>query len=1044
MKFTRYIYCALLTILSVVAASAELTFDVRINRGAEVECNPQFKKQTIAIFAIDCSGSMVLDYIDQETKEKYNGPSGKDKAWSRERLIREKLLPERLEALPVGTQVYAYLYGKRDGDWLTKKTQELTSSEITNTFLKDLQEEITKRVAIDGVTPYYDAMEMVLDLIKKSDWLNDSNVNLMLFDYTDGMNATGTYKGFSYPSNHWAKNQKVYNAMFIEARSRFNSKWGDFLKLIAENGFYEQLNVGTMKENEGVKHIPTYKVAFTCDKSALRNPQDVASQTIPLYVSFPMNQENWNLLVQQDKCKVNVRFGDSQGQDYPVSLKASSNPIRIVVPASALNETTKITVFFDCPKEVPRKFTLVPPVPIILYLPAPNPTIENVTYSPKTVLKGEKVYFTAEGCAKNYIWSFNDTTTLKSVNYESVSRIFERNGVYDFSVSPENNPKSKKEGRIEVVDIGVQIKNQGSKTTVTGKEESFEAIPSGSLKPSSCEWYVVGPIDPNAEDNPEITHLDSQSNPLQSHHFFRKSGDYKIKLLAKYDKLPLKNIEKETPWTVVEPAAIRFSDSMKGEGAGFEFGAQVELAIDVTSGSIDEKSIVWRADGKEIPNSRGNRKVVVPEVRGQGQIKVMYSVEVMDAALKTTLSLRRTYSFGCNHTNPIVKAVRTDGSVAWGVGDEVEFIVTPEDQYENIIWTFGDESNQPPVTVTNGQKVVHRAAKAGKFTNTMTCECRKCHTIFREIPLETETQYKEPKSRLTLKPEKSHYGKDEGLLLCDVGEGDYFKCRLMKLNPETGEFEEYKTLERNFEEEISMGTETFPVPKSQRVDFVFKIQALDKDGNPALDKDGNPVESAVRTVRVRNHIIALLILGGVIILLLILLWFSIRLLIGQGPSGWILHYRVDNVKPVQENLDAEYNDVKGVFTSQTLSLQDKYINDKYKKVSIWNMWKRQARIPLSVLGILNTDNVLVILPKADEPLTFNNAIQPLFILRDDELEYGAIYRIIPPDGDEKEIKYLRLLLQKSPMVYKWQVLFIFIWTLLALAFIASGVWLFRF
>ena len=56
MKAAKIIYTSAVVLLSLVMSAADLTFDLKINRGAEVDCNPQVKKQTIAIFVIDCSG----------------------------------------------------------------------------------------------------------------------------------------------------------------------------------------------------------------------------------------------------------------------------------------------------------------------------------------------------------------------------------------------------------------------------------------------------------------------------------------------------------------------------------------------------------------------------------------------------------------------------------------------------------------------------------------------------------------------------------------------------------------------------------------------------------------------------------------------------------------------------------------------------------------------------------------------------------------------------------------------------------------------------
>jgi len=237
-------------------------------------------------------------------------------------------------------------------------------------FLKRLRKAIRERVEQDGATPYYDAMEKALVRIRKANWMNDPKVSLMLFDYTDGLNATGVFSGFSYPSNHGMQSAQ-YMAELAEAKKLFNSRWGDFLKEIAKKGFYEQLNVGSRNDNPGVKQVPAYQVAFSCGRTALKSPRDAAAQKVALYASFPVNQESWELL-KKAPAGLKVRFGGGQVRRYPVSLRKAVNAVKVPVPAEAMGKATKVTVFFDSPKGVPGKFTLAAPAPVTFVLAAPK------------------------------------------------------------------------------------------------------------------------------------------------------------------------------------------------------------------------------------------------------------------------------------------------------------------------------------------------------------------------------------------------------------------------------------------------------------------------------------------------------------------------------------------------------------------------------------------------------------------------------------------------------------------------------------------------
>ena len=810
-------------------------------------------------------------------------------------LICKKMLPERFEALPEGTQVYTYLYSlyNENAPWMTPNKAVLSTPGIKADFLRKLQQDIIAKVKMSGATPYFDTMHQVLSSIEKTGWLNNPHVNLMLFDYTDGLNATDYCTWLRYPANHRAAN---YSDQLAASKKRFNNRWGAFLQRIAKQGFYEQLNLGTAKENPGVKHIPAYKVAFNGDKSGLKSPQDVRSQKVPLFASFPVNQESWDILTRKDQCAVRIQFGRGPVRQYPVSLRKTVNSIQVPVPADAMSKATLVTVFFVCPAGEKGKFTLAAPKPVSFYLPGPRPTIENVLIQGMpldgktvlTVLKGKDVYLTADGSAKNYRWKFSDGKVLTG---EAVTRKFDRIGRYTFTVSSEGNENSKKTGIIEVVSIDIMIAPQSGKITEPRKEASFTAVvQSGNLKPSSCSWYVTGPIDPKTKANPAVTRLVTGADPLRNRYTFAKPGEYQISVTAKYDRLPLETREASTPWSVYETAAIRFTKNTPADGQGFDFGKQITLGIDNAAGKIDPKSIVWKANGKEI--RKATTSIAYTHPVGQGQISVVFTVEAKDSVLKKPVDrLKRTYTFGCSHADPIVKAVRKDGSTAWGVGEEVDFRITPADQYKDISWVFGDDKSAVPVKVTNGQNYIHRAVKAGKFTSVMTCRCRKCGTEFRK-ELKTETQHKEPESRIKLKPEKTSYRNGEGVRLCDDGKGDYFQCRLLKWNPEKRKFEEYKILKRGFELQINLGKGDFKTGHDEglikkwtsRADFVFKIEALEEDGTPALDKEKKPVESPLCTIRVRPHLLYSLVILGVaavvfIIILYLLFLFLLNFLI---------------------------------------------------------------------------------------------------------------------------------------------------------------------
>ena len=378
MKFSKTLCAVLVLGTALFAAAADLTLDLQIKRGAPVDYNPQIRKTTVAVFVIDCSGSMKEKFVDQETRQGF-------KNWSRVQLVAEKLLPERFEALPKDAQVCAYLYSVtngncRSGKWLTEMRKTLDTPASKAQFLKELQRAVYARVDERGATPYYDTMEKVLIGIRKAGWLNDPKINLELYDYTDGENATNGFEGdFFYQSHVEAES---YKADLARLARRFDAIWGDCLKQIAKKGFYEQLNVGTKQERPDVKHIPAYKVVFSCGKTALKSPRDAAAQKVPLYVSFPVNQESWDLL-KQAQGKLRVQFGAGALREFPVAVGKPVSSVKVPVPAEAMRQATKVTVSFDSPKGVPGKFTLAAPAPVSFVLPRPKPPVRSEAVAPR-------------------------------------------------------------------------------------------------------------------------------------------------------------------------------------------------------------------------------------------------------------------------------------------------------------------------------------------------------------------------------------------------------------------------------------------------------------------------------------------------------------------------------------------------------------------------------------------------------------------------------------------------------------------------------------
>jgi len=1044
MKFMKILCTALLTGLSLFAAAADLAFDLQISRGAPKDYNPEIKKQTIAIFVIDCSGSMMHHkYVDQETGKDYRGPSGRENPWLRVDLVCRKMLPERFEALPAGTQVFAYLYGVTPknyrGGWLTEKHQTLDSREKKAAFLQELQQAVYGRVKENGATPYYDAMEQVLRAIQAAGLLNNPRVNLELYDYTDGANATNGFDaGFFYTSH--VKSPSYQNDLDRLAK-RFNGKWGSFLTRIAQKGFYEKLNVGTKQENPGVKHIPAFKVNFACDKPALKSPKEAASQKVPLYASFPVNQECWDLL-QKAQCTVKIQFGNGPVQACPVSLGQASCPVKVAVPAEAMDKKTKVTVSLDCPKGVEGKFSLAAPAPVSFYLPAPaaRPSVEQDEVmvqgmpldvkTPMTVLKGEEVFFTAESTAK-IVWEFPD----RKIKGASISRTFDKVGTYTFAVFAEGNEAKKVKGAIEVVDIGgIKIRNQGDTYTTPDQWQSFAAtVEKGKLVPSSCDWYVVGPIpkikpgDDEPKESLPVTQLDKQADPLQSRHFFRKPGEYKIVVTAKYDKLPRRPIDAATTWEVSVPAAIAFAKVMEPDGHGFEFAEEVKLAIEVTAGKVDEKSIVWKADGKEI--GRGKGPITAPPVRGQGKIKVEYSVEVKDKVSQKTLSRKITYFFGCKHPEPTVEAVGPNGRKDYGIKDTVTFKVLPAGWYKEIVWRFSDGQE---MQATNGQDLSRLAPPGGKGDHTMKCKCIKCGAVFSKT-MANETQVKAPEPRLALQPAKTSFLRGDKVVLKDVGEGDYFKCRLLKQDPKTGEFAvDRDNLTRNFGiDDISLGEAN--LLDLSREDLVFKLQALDEKGDPIL-KNGKPVESAACIIRIRPYWgITAAILGIVVAFFICLICLMKRFLFGNQPCGWRLYYMARN-SLVQNNPKE-----KEKFASWLSGESSATVGDYW---TVWTLQKeKKATIPAGDLfsGYVGDDEIVTI--DSEGEISYSGGFRrvPNYTLPVDNPSRQRSLIFEQKNKNSKQKCYLYFLLDKTESDTHYEIWF-YVLCFCSLTVVAVAVW----
>lgn len=1042
MKLTKFLLSSLLAVSSLVAGAADLTFDLKIDRGApKVDSVQLVKKDTIAVFVIDCSGSMLGDYEDKDGN-KYYGPAGRKskKPWSRVDWVCWNLLPERFKALPSKTQVYVYLYSLANVKKYFKMIPKVLDSDATKElFLQDLRKQIMSSDffwknengrLVGGATPYYDTMAAVLSAVENNSWLCGS-INLELYDYTDGANNTLNYKNFKYKTN--GEN----NSTELEAaKKNFTRDYGAVLDKIAKEGFYEPLNVGTKKENPGVKQIPAYRVSFSSGKSVLADPLKNPSQSVPLNVFFRVNEESWALL-QKEKCTVAVQVGSGPAKEQVFDLRGGQ--CKITISDDVLKNSEKeipVIVSLKCTNGNTDKFTLVSPAPVKIYLPAPDrkPTIDNVFVSSTIVRKDKPVFFTAEGGAESFVWEFSDGNRQED---RSVTRTFGKIGTVEYTVYPKGNPDSKKTGTIKVVDLGISIEQQ-SKTTPVGQPVTISAkVKPNCEAPSSCSWYVVGPI--GGKEDPDVDPMDGL---LKGQYTFRVPGKYKIKVMAKYEKLPLETVEEERIWYVSQPAEIAFNfDKMKGAESGFEFNAPVTLAIREVSGKIDPKSIVWKANGKKI----GSQMECSYKNSDQTVKEITFTVEAEDAADKgRKLKQEIRYTFGCSHdAKPQVKVLKDNTELdvlRCHLYEKLDLVVDGKSEYKEIVWVFGDDQKQ--VSPEEGSKSVsYSADKAGKFTLVMTCKCAKCDQTFEPIEKTIEITSQEPKPRLVLKPEKTSYSNGDSVTLCDEGTGDYFRCRLLRLDPKTGEFVDFdkdQKLEYNFKDvHVNLGEAPFLVPGlSQRADFAFKIQALDKDGNPILKEDGTPVESALRTIRVRNHLLSAGILVVGFFVVGFVFYILSKFLLGNGPRAWVLRYKVVGEKPSQKSLRELYLDVQ------------KNGNSK-KLLKYWKAGYRTASIKLaSLLGCSGyPDDMIVIDPEKNPKRPMYCRIPEMIgtLPSQNPREYCPIFKIRPigsKDPNDERNKYLLTILDQSKSAHGSEVMYYVLLILVLLGLLAAGLWMF--
>jgi|GEM_PF-3713725 len=1064
MKFSKVFLTALLAGLSLFAAAAELTFGVKISRSGESDLvsggakqnQKKIQKKNVAVFLIDCSGSMW--YYDLDGKEY----SERGKKWNRAQLVTRKMLPERFRALPLDSEVYVYLYSTKVNPdnvpfkkrWWKKEYAKFTSREIRERFLSDLQGQIIAIAKKNGLTPYFDAKALVLEEMRNGKWLQDPNVRLQLLDYTDGANFTGGQSWrFKYGSNN--------GTSFARAKADFERDWAGVLARIGakkkEGGAFVSIqNIGTERENPGVNRISEYGVEFACDKKVLKNFQE----TIGLFASFPLDEDNWKLLLKQRGAwGVKVQFGSEPGRFCTIFPGKPEKQFKVPVP-DLKGKTTKVTVSFVCPREAPGVFKLILPKPIEFYLSAPQAKatierveVQNTTFRNGQVLtvlekdengKREKVFFKAEGSAKEYVWKFSDRTEY-SANGEVLSRTFDKAQPYRFSVFPKDNRESKIEGTINVVAIGIELEQP--KAGLTGEKVSFRAVSRGNLKPSSCVWYVEGPLGkaetPVADDdkakgaaaaNKEKRYSVSlDSKTLGSSHVFEEPGKYEVKVKACYDGLD-QTCEDKRLLVVKEPLAIEFS-GMEPNGSNLDFRKQVTLKIKATKGAIKPGSVVWKANGNVIGAARGRTECMYPPEGEPKREKVTFSVEAEDAAVPgrkvTPEPATITYNLDCDHPDKLeVGSFRVGEKTASGafrLYDKVEFRLM-KGQYKDIIWTFGDDGKTGKPDAGQ-QSVVHVMSKAGKFPHTVVCKCAKCDKDFKGS-LETDTESKEPKPVLSLKPMKTSYVKGDKVLLCDTGTGDYFKCRLLKWNPEKGDYDVYKDgLDPHFEVEISLGGEEFPVPVG-RTDFKFQLQALDREGKTVL-------KEAECTVRVRpSGLVAALISLAAIVVFIIVFRALGKLLLNNEALGWELHHRRKEEKPPMDK--AESQEVGKIRPPKRLKENHRWIRKQHRAI-----------IPLrELLAESPADAQLTINPlqeKWAKKMELSGVTETnQWKMDSNSTCLGVVFEILSLSKDGKRKVYLELVLDMSRNYYGDS---IFYWTLLVTvlaALVVAGLWVFYF
>ena len=1035
MKVSKIFGAVLLAGMSLLTMAADLTFDLKINRGVAKDYNPENKKKNIAVFVIDCSGSMAAPYDPSGKGQFYYGPDGpgpRKAKWTRVQKLCEELLPEQIMNLPMD-ETHVFLYSSYDGSgpFPARRSVTFKTAQDKVAFLKQLKLAIYTRVAKNGATPYFDTMRMVLCEIKDK-WLDDRNVNLWLFDYTDGENATNGFYPETFIFNAHQKNQSQKNAAADDFKKSLYNKWLDRIKNDKKRLFYNETNIGTADERKGFNQTPQYQVIFYCQKSDLKNPKDAPKQTVRLSADFGVKPEIWNLL-QNQPCTLKIQFDNGQVQSRQVVISASKKqPITLEVPDGA----AKVTVTFDYSGiKSNRKFKLLPETGMItesIKFPAADPTkvgIEAVTvndrlYDGKTVtVRKGKVHFTAEGTAKNYTWRFFEgktPVTKKSADGESVPYEFKKTGIYSFEVVADGNPKSKRTGTIKVVDIGLKIKDQGDKNSFTDEwENRLEAtVDDGQLEPQSLTWSVIGPYTGKKEEVPPMGEGEPLPNhPLKCRYFFRTPGKYLIRVTAKYAELPDETFEAPPKtWIVYEKAAIAFTKDTPADGQGFEFGKEITLGIETTKGKIDPESIVWKKDGQEYDGRGPKIAYTQSVVQGQKQVPVVFRVEAKDAVLKKPVPpLERTYTFGCSHTKPKVEVVTKDKSKftgRFGLYEEADFMVSPGTGYKDIVWIFGDDPKKEGKKPAAGTQSVHYTAeKAGKgFTHVMTCRCAKCGEIF-EVKLTTETISKEAKPVLKLNPEKASYSKGDSFTPSDDGEGDYFQSRLLMkrgngqwvpVDKKHGHVTDYQNLDkRKAGASINIGEgDQFGVTGlNQRADFAFKLQALDKAGKPIG-------ESAVRTVRVRNHWIDGGILAIIIAFFIALTCLMKKFLFGNQPCGWTLFYMA------RKDLVQDNPKDKNRFLDQLKVTANLTVGE------YWTVWTlsdtKQATIPIGELmaGSAGSDETLTI--DSDGKISYQGGFRavPNYSLPvDNPRQVSKIFE--PKNKNGKQKQYLYFLLDKN-------------------------------